>query len=280
MLPLNISFTVINAWSRRALDSQQVANPYALDKHKVRRVYRRWFCVATLWAKLWSIFISNFIFPSWQSRKLWTKKLILQPFTLYAVLCKPAAYQPGVKFDCGICNLHHDSRSLWGCGGWWSLTMGKHRLLIFDASVGGCCESAATNAPVEDEAVETVLGMSQKHIFLPQSFSLLPTSLPPTSPPPIYIFPLLPTTSDFVLIPSQSSGAVGARVEFGSHWSESRIWEPLELEQSSGAVGAGAKPWQCLKRAHKFHCQSSDCQSSNRQNFETLQAGPKPGVWR
>jgi hypothetical protein len=40
--------------------------------------------------------------------ELWTKKLILQPFTLCAVLCRPAAYQPGVKFDCGICNLHDD----------------------------------------------------------------------------------------------------------------------------------------------------------------------------
>jgi len=54
---------------------------------------------------------------------------------------------------------------LWGCGGWWSLTMGKHRLLIVDASVGGWSEPAAKNAPVEDEAVEVVLGMNQKYIL-------------------------------------------------------------------------------------------------------------------
>jgi hypothetical protein len=73
--------------------------------------------------------------------------------------------------------------------------------------VKGWSEPAATNAPVEDEAVEAVLGMNQKHILpcpkflvfsaasLSQSFSLLPTSLPPTSPllpltyfaPPTYL---------------------------------------------------------------------------------------------
>jgi hypothetical protein len=56
----------------------------------------------------------------------------------------------------------------------------------------GWSEPVAINAPVEDEAIEVVLGMNQKHIlpcpkllvfstfFLPQNFSLLPTSLPPT----------------------------------------------------------------------------------------------------
>jgi hypothetical protein len=52
----------------------------------------------------------------------------------------------------------------------------------------GWSEPAAINAPVEDEAVEPVLGMNQKHILpaqsycffffassLPQNFSLLPT---------------------------------------------------------------------------------------------------------
>jgi len=43
--------------------------------------------------------------------------------------------------------------------------MGKHRLLIVDANVGGWSEPAAKNAPVEDEAVEVVLGMNQKHIL-------------------------------------------------------------------------------------------------------------------
>jgi hypothetical protein len=95
-----------------------------------------WFCVATFEVKRRSILNSNLIFASWHSRKLWTKKLILQPSTLYVVLCTPAAYEPGIKFDCGICKLHHESRSLWDCGGWWSFTMGKHRLLIRDASAG------------------------------------------------------------------------------------------------------------------------------------------------
>jgi hypothetical protein len=68
--------------------------------------------------------------------------------------------------------------------------------------IKGWSEPTATNAPVEDEAIEAVLGMNQKYILpypkllvfsttsLPQFFSLLPTSLPPTSPllpPPTYL---------------------------------------------------------------------------------------------
>jgi hypothetical protein len=55
----------------------------------------------------------------------------------------------------------------------------------------GWSELAATNAPFQDEAVQTILGMNQKHILflrpgifqppsLPQNFPLLPTSPPPT----------------------------------------------------------------------------------------------------
>ncbi len=65
----------------------------------------------------------------------------------------------------------------------------------------GWNEPVATNALVEDEAIEAVLGMNQKHIlhcpklfvfltsFLSQIFSLLPPSyLPPTYlPPPTYL---------------------------------------------------------------------------------------------
>jgi hypothetical protein len=65
----------------------------------------------------------------------------------------------------------------------------------------GWSELAATNAPVENEAIQTVFGMNQKHLLpypkflvfsafsLPQSFSLLPTSLLLTSPllPPSYL---------------------------------------------------------------------------------------------
>jgi len=62
----------------------------------------------------------------------------------------------------------------------------------FVALVTGRSEPAATNAPVEDEAIQAVLGMNQKHILFPspgifqppslsQNLPLLPTSTPPTS---------------------------------------------------------------------------------------------------
>jgi hypothetical protein len=59
--------------------------------------------------------------------------------------------------------------------------------LIRNWCIGGCCFTLA-----QDEAIQTVLGMNQKHILfpylmifqppsLPQNFPLLPTSPPPTS---------------------------------------------------------------------------------------------------
>jgi len=77
---------------------------------------------------------------------------------------------------------------------------------------GGCWfaqgwnEPAPTNAPIEDEVIEAIMGMNQKHILLcleflvfltfslHQKISLLPTSFPPTSP-------LLLTSPYFVLTP-------------------------------------------------------------------------------
>ncbi len=70
-----------------------------------------------------------------------------------------------------------------------------------DLDILGWSEPASTNAPVEDEAIQVVLGMNRKHIlpcpkllvflasFLPQSFFLLPISLllTPTSLPPSYL---------------------------------------------------------------------------------------------
>jgi hypothetical protein len=56
-------------------------------------------------------------------------------------------------------------------------------------------ETTATNAPVQDEAVQAVLGMNQKHILLPCPGIFQPPSLPqnfpllPTSPPPTYLCP-------------------------------------------------------------------------------------------
>jgi hypothetical protein len=64
-------------------------------------------------------------------------------------------------------------------------------------------EPPTTNAPVQDEAVQAVLGMNQKHIlfpcsgiFQPQNFPLLPTS------------PFLPPSPHFVLMPSPKLGKV------------------------------------------------------------------------
>ncbi len=54
---------------------------------------------------------------------------------------------------------------------------------------GGWCEPAVTNAPVEDEAIQAVLGMNQKPILFPYPRISQPPSLPqnflllPTSPP-------------------------------------------------------------------------------------------------
>jgi hypothetical protein len=103
---------------------------------------------------------------------------------------------------------------------------------------------AATNAPVEDEAIQAILGMNQKHIlpypkflkilslfsvpkffpptYLPPTYLPLSTSLPPTSP-------LLPTSPHFVLTPSS---------ELGRTWSGSHDRVREELGQ------AKAKAWR------------------------------------
>jgi len=71
----------------------------------------------------------------------------------------------------------------------------------------GWSETTATNAPVQDEAVQAVLGMNQKYILLPcprifqppslpQNFPLLPTPpLLPTSLPLTYLRPPTSLTS-------------------------------------------------------------------------------------
>jgi hypothetical protein len=71
----------------------------------------------------------------------------------------------------------------------------------------GWSETTATDALVQDEAVQAVLGMNQKHILLPcpgifqppslpQNFPLLPTPPPPTYSSPSYLLPsLLPTST-------------------------------------------------------------------------------------
>jgi hypothetical protein len=57
-------------------------------------------------------------------------------------------------------------------------------------------EPAATNALVEDEVVQAVLGMNQKHILPCPKFLVFSTSSLPQS------FSLLPTSPHFVLTPS------------------------------------------------------------------------------
>jgi len=85
----------------------------------------------------------------------------------------------------------------------------------------GWSEPAATNAPIEDEAIQAVLGMNQKHILpypkflvfsassLPQSFSLLPTSLLFTSPllPPSHLPP--PSYLPHLILHSHPSSELG-----------------------------------------------------------------------
>jgi len=70
----------------------------------------------------------------------------------------------------------------------------------------GWSEPAATSAPVQDEAVQAVLWMNQKHILFPCPGIFQPPSLPqtcpllPTSPPPFAS--LLPPSTHFPLTPS------------------------------------------------------------------------------
>jgi len=68
-------------------------------------------------------------------------------------------------------------------------------------------ETTATNAPVQDEAVQAVLGMNRKHILLPCPGIFQPPSLPqkfpllPT-PPLLPTSALLPPSPHFLLTPS------------------------------------------------------------------------------
>jgi hypothetical protein len=76
----------------------------------------------------------------------------------------------------------------------------SHEDLDVMQTCAGWNEPTATNALVEDEVIQAILGMNQKHIlfscagifqppFLPQNFPFLPNSPPPTS------FPSFPTYS-------------------------------------------------------------------------------------
>jgi len=65
----------------------------------------------------------------------------------------------------------------------------------------GWSETTATNAPVQDEAVQVVLGMNQKHILLPCPGIFQPPSLPQNFPL-LPTFALLPPSPHFLLTPS------------------------------------------------------------------------------
>ncbi len=75
----------------------------------------------------------------------------------------------------------------------------------------GWSEPAATSAVVQDEAVQAVLTMNQKHILFPCPGIFQPPSLPQnfpfllTSPPPTYL-PPLPPSPHFPLIPFPEHG--------------------------------------------------------------------------
>jgi len=72
------------------------------------------------------------------------------------------------------------------------------RLVIQPSSVPlllGWSEPAATNAPVQDAAVQAVLGMNQKHILFPCPGIFHPLSLPQN-------FPFLPTYPHPNILPS------------------------------------------------------------------------------
>jgi len=99
----------------------------------------------------------------------------------------------------------------------------------------GWSEPAATNAPVEDEAVEAISGMNQNHILPAQSYCFFPSLLCPKNfpsylphshlPPPSYLrlppptfpptSPLLPPTYLLPFIPSPNPGSCWNRSKAG-----------------------------------------------------------------
>ncbi len=89
---------------------------------------------------------------------------------------------------------------------WVAIRKQSHGLPLNILLVLGWSEPPATNAPVQDEAVQAVLGMNQKHTlfpcpgifqpsFLPQNCPLLPTSPPSYLTPPPTSLTSFPTHS-------------------------------------------------------------------------------------
>jgi len=102
----------------------------------------------------------------------------------------------------------------------------------------GWNEPAATNAPVDDEPVEAVLGMNQKHILPTRKYCFFPpllcpkiflSYLPPSHlPPPSYLHLPLPTSH----LPPPSYMPPPT-----SH-SVTRAWEQSSVSRRGGTFGA------------------------------------------
>jgi hypothetical protein len=117
-------------------------------------------------------------------------------------------------------------------------------------------EPAATNARVEDEAVETILRMNQKHILLEDeavetilgmnqkthpplpkvidffSFFSTPKSFPPTLPPSHQPPPSSPLQPPSLPQPTSHDFALTPPLKLGSYWSMNKAREQLEREHS------------------------------------------------
>jgi hypothetical protein len=110
----------------------------------------------------------------------------------------------------------------------------------------GWSELETTNAPIEDEAVEALLGMNQNHILpaqiytffptstLPQNIFLLPTYLPPTTSYLLPTSPLLPPTYPDLPPPS---------------------YPPIAIARAG--AGAPEWEWEWERQSSSFHFQAS-----------------------
>jgi hypothetical protein len=86
----------------------------------------------------------------------------------------------------------------------------------------GWSEPAATNAPVEDQAVQAALGMNQKCILPCPKFLVFSASSLPSSP-------LLPISHHFALTPSS---------EFEAGATNVKAWERVKWEPPSSKLGS------------------------------------------
>jgi hypothetical protein len=144
----------------------------------------------------------------------------------------------------------------------------------------GRSEPEATNAPVEDEALDAILGMNQKHILPAESYWFFPSLLcpkkfssylPPSHlpPPPIFVSPsYLPP--DFALTPSS---------KLGSRWSESGSKaNALEARARVGVEPMG------LKLEREWEREQSRAWGGptnlDRQSSRAPKMGPRAGAWR